>query len=172
MERKSSNLEVYPLVRMENGWSIPDEVLIGIWAQIVREGKLIDLFYDGTIKNEYDWMEFIKRAGTFPLLIVDKEKNAVVHIIWLKDCFDISAWIHHCSLGKYRRGVWETARDHWRQYFPNLKMLLGITPESNEKAVKILEKICKFTIVGKIPHMCYLAHEGKRVAGIISYFEL
>jgi len=171
MEQRSSNLEVYPLVRMENGWSIPDEVLIGIWAQIVREEKVKDLFYDGTINTEYEWMEFIKRPGTFPLLIVDKEKNTVVHIFWIKDCFDISAWIHHCGLGKYRRGAWEAARDHWRKYFPNLKMLLVITPESNTLTVKML-KMIKFVLIGKIPKICYMAYKNERVAGVIGYFEL
>lgn len=172
MEPKSSKFEVYPLVKLETGWSIPDEILLGIWAQIVEEGKDKILFYDATIKTPFEWMEFIKRAGIYPVLIVDNKNSQIVHISWLKDVFDVGAWAHHCSIGKYQRGAWEAARGYWKKYFPNLKLLLGMTPENNEKAIKFLEKICKFTVVGKIPLMCNLGYEGRRVGAVISYYEL
>lgn len=165
-----SRFEIYPLVQIDGKWTIPDEVLVGIWGQIVSEGKNKDLFYDGTVNTMFEWVEFLKRPGTFPILVVDKAKKIVVHIFWLKDIFDIGAWVHHCSVGKYQRGAWEAARDHWRKYFPHLKLLLGMTPETNEKTIRLLEKICKFTIVGKIPHMCnFIDH---RVTAVICYFEL
>ena len=165
-----SKFEIYPLVRRPDGWSIPDEVLVGIWDQIVAEGKKQDLFYDNTINTVFEWVEFLKRPGTYPLLIVDTKKKTVIHITWLKDVFDIGAWCHHCSVGQYRRGAWEAGRDHWRKYFPNLKLLLGMTPETNTQAIRFLEKICKFTIVGKIPQMCNFGDH--RVSAVISYFEL
>lgn len=167
-----SRFEIYPLVRVNGDWSIPDEVLLGIWNQIVAEGKLEDLFYDGTIKTPFEWMAFIKRPGTYPILIADKNKKTVVHIAWLKDVWDIGAWVHHCSLGKYQRGAWEASRDYWQKYFKHLKILLGMTPKVNETAVRFLQKICKFTIVGEIPQMCNMAYKGERVATILSYFEL
>lgn len=167
-----SRFEIYPLVQIDGQWTIPDEVLIGIWGQIVSEGKDKELFYDATIKTPFEWMGFIKRSGTYPVLVVEKKTKTVVHIAWLKDVFDIGAWAHHCSIGKYQRGAWEAVRDHWKKYFTTLKLLLGITPETNEKAVKFLQKICKFTIVGKIPLMCNMGYEGKRVSAVISYFKL
>lgn len=167
------NFEVYPLVQRESGeWSIPDEVLLGIWHQIDAEKKLKDLFYDNSIKTPIEWVTFIKSRGTCPALVVDKASNRIVHIFWLKDFFDVGAWVHHCSLGQYRRGAWETALDYWKTYFPRVKILLGLTPETNELAIKGLKKICKFNIVGPIPLMCNMAHEGKRVSGIVSYLEM
>lgn len=163
-----SQFEVYPLVKMESGWSIPDEVLLGVWQKIIEEDKLESLFYDGTIKTPFEWMEFIKRPGTYPILIV--KNNQVVHVSWLKDIFDVGAWAHHVSIGRYQRGAWEAGRDHWRKYYPNIKLLLGLTPETNEKAIKFLQKICKFTVVGKIPLMCQV--NGDRVGAIISYYEM
>lgn len=170
--KSNDKFEVYPLIQVEGKWTVPDEVLVGIWGQIVSEGKDKELFYDATIKTPFEWMEFIKRPGTYPILVVDKKKKTVVHIAWLKDVFDIGAWAHHCSVGKYQRGAWEAARDYWKKYFPNLKLLLGITPETNEPAIKFLQKICKFTVVGKIPLMCNMGYENKRVSAIISYYEL
>jgi hypothetical protein len=170
VKSKINKFEVYPLVKLEQGWSIPDEVLVGIWNQIVAEGKDKELFYDGSINTPFEWVEFIKRPGTYPILIANRVKKEVVHISWLKDVFDVGAWAHHCSLGKYQRGAWEAGRDHWKKYFTNLKLLMGMTPETNAKAIKFLQKICKFTIVGKIPHMCNMG--GYRVKGIVSYYEL
>jgi len=172
MEQKSSRFDLYPLVQINGQWSIPDEILAGIWKQIEAEDKVKDLMYDGTIKSAFDWVSFLKRPGTFPVLVVDREPKTVVHIAWLRDVFDIGAWAHHCSVGRYQRGAWEAVRDYWHGNFKGLKLLLGLTPETNEKAIKFLTKICKFTVVGKIPLMCNMAYLGKRVPAIISYHEL
>lgn len=173
MEPKLSKFEIYPLVKIEGQWTIPDEVLVGVWQQIVAEGKDKELFYDATIYTAFEWMEFIKRPGTYPVLVVDKKNKRVVHIAWLKDVFDVGAWAHHCSVGKYQRGAWEAVRDHWKQHFTNLKLLLGITPETNIKAVKFVQKICKFTVVGKIPQMCRMGYQdNQRISAVISYYEL
>lgn len=167
----SSKFEIFPYINVNGEWTIPDNVMAGVWGQIVKEDKAKHLFYDGTIKSEFDFIEFLRRPGTFPVLVVD-DKKQVVHIAWLKDCFEIGAWAHHCSVGPYQRGAWETVRDYWKKYFTNLKLLLGMTPKTNDKAVKFLKKICKFTVVGEVPHLCNMAYDGERVPGIFSYYEL
>lgn len=172
MEQKSSKFEIYPLVKMQDGWSIPDEVLIGIWAQIVSEGKDKIVFYDASVKTIFDWIEFAKRPDIFLILVANKQTKQIVHVFWLRDVFDIGAWVHHCSVGKYQRNAWEAARDYWRKYFPNLKLLMGMVPETNTKTIKMLKNIAKFTVVGKIPQMCNMGYEGKRVSSVLSYYEL
>lgn len=167
-----SRFIIYPLVPIKNGQhSISDETLIYIWKRIEDEGKVETLFYDGSVKNIQEWLNFIKQPGVFPIILWDDLKKKIAHIIWLKDAFDVSAWIHHCAIGNYQRGVWEAALTHWRK-FDHLKMLLGLTPKTNGKAVKILKNICKFTIVGEIPNTCNMVYQGERVPGILSYFEL
>jgi hypothetical protein len=47
-----------------------------------------------------------------------------------------------------------------------------LTPKVNNKAVKLLKKLCKFTVVGEIPWVCNMHYLGERVPGIISYYEL
>jgi hypothetical protein len=172
MGSRLSRYVIYPVVSLDNGkFSISDETLVNIWQTIEQEGKIESLFYDGSIKDVIDWIKFIKSPGIFPIIVWDSIKKKIVHILWLKDCFDLCAWVHHVSIGPYQRGVWEACRDHWKK-FDSLKLLLGLTPSTNPKAVKILKKICKFNIVGEIPWVCNMAYEGKRVSGIISYFEL
>jgi hypothetical protein len=172
MGPKSSRFTVYPLVPIAGGQhSISDETLIYIWKRIEEEGKIEQLFYDGSVTNIQEWLNFIKQPGMFPIIVWDNINNQIVHILWLKDAFDCSAWIHHCAVGNYRRGVWEASLEHW-QRFDSLKLLLGLTPKTNKKAVKILKGICKFTIVGEIPFVCNMHYEGKRVPGILSYFDI
>jgi hypothetical protein len=172
MESKSAKFTIYPLVPIGDGkHSISDETLIYIWKRIEQEGKVEQLFYDGSVKNIQEWLNFIKQPAMFPIIIWDNINNQIVHVAWLKDAFDCSAWIHHCAIGNYRRGVWEANLDHWKK-FNSLKLLLGLTPKSNEKAIKILKKICKFKIVGEIPFVCNMFYEGKRVSGILSYYDL
>jgi hypothetical protein len=173
MESKSnSKFTVYPLVPIGNGQhSISDETLIYIWKRIEQEGKIELLFYDGSVKTIQEWLNFIKQPGVFPIILWHNADKKIVHIIWLKDAFDCSAWIHHCAIGNYKRGVWEAAVEHFKQ-FDSLKLVLGLTPKSNEKAVKILKNICKFTIVGEIPLICNMKYADERVPGILSYYQL
>ena len=172
MVSKSAKFVIYPLVPIGDGkHSISDETLIFIWKRIEEEGKVETLFYDASVKDIQGWLNFIKQPGVFPVIIWDETHKKIVHISWLKDAFDVSAWVHHCAIGPYKRGVWEAVLEYWRS-FDNLKMLLGLTPKTNDKAVKILKKICKFTVVGEIPMVCNMVYQGERVPGILSYYQL
>src|SRR5512135_3042970 len=145
MEQKSSDrFAIYPIVSLGNGdYSISDETLVAIFEKIVEEKKLEQLFYDGSIRDIQGWLNFIKRRDVFPIIVWDVKAKKIVHIAWLKDVFDCCAWFHHCAIGPYQRGVWEASLEHWRKIC-NLKLLLGLTPKTNLKAVKILKKIGKF----------------------------
>ncbi len=144
--------------------------MAAIWLQLEQEGKVEHLFYDGSIKDITGWLTHMKAPGTFPLVVADIEQKRPVHVCWLKDVADGVAWAHHSATGRYRRGAWEAVIDYWSH--AELRMLLGMTPETNTQAVKFLTRICKFTIVGIIPEVCNMAYEGKRVGGVLSYYQL
>lgn len=173
MAQKSNDTKfyVYPIMPLGDGCSIADSTLIYIWERIEEEGKVEHLFYDGMIRDKESWLSFIKRPDIFPVIVWNQETKTIAHIAWLKDLFDVCGYAHHCSIGKYQRGAWEAVRDFWKQ-FDSLKILLGLTPKTNERAVKFLEKICKFKIVGEIPLVCNMSYRGERVPGILSYYEL
>ncbi len=164
------NLEVYPYVHTGEGWSISDSVMAAIWLQLEQEGKVEHLFYDGIVRDITGWLAHLKQPGLFAAVVADTVQARPVHIVWLKDIWDGVAWAHHTSIGNYRRGVWETVIDYWSKF--ELRLLLGLTPETNEKAIKFLSKICKFTIVGTIPGLCHMAYEDRRVGGVVSYYQL
>jgi hypothetical protein len=163
-----SNLQVYPYVATEHGWSISDSVMAAIYLQLEQEDKIRHLFYDGSLTDVSAWLQYVKLPGTFLIIVADIDRKIPVHIVWLKDASDGVAWAHHCALGKYCRGVWEKVIEYWKSMPINI--VLGLTPESNVKAVKFLTKICKFTVVGRVPYVCNMVYENRRVGGIFSYF--
>lgn len=166
-----NNLQIFPYVAIEGGWSLSDSVMTAIFLQLEQEGKIEHLFYDGSVRDVIGWLEFIKRPGNFIVVVADMEAQRPIHIAWLNNVADGVAWAHHASLGKYKRGVWELIRDYWAETGV-IRLLLGLTPVTNEKAVKFLQKICKFEVVGEIPDICNLAYEAMRVPGVVSYFKL
>ena len=162
------SLEIFPYVCIDSQWSLSDSVMSAIWLQLEQEGKIEQLFYDGAIRDVTGWLHHLKQPRIFAAVIADMDKGVPVHMAWLTDVADGVAWAHHTAIGKYCRGVWEKYLEYWKTF--NLRILLGMTPETNELAVKFLKKICKFTIVGVIPQICNMAYEDRRVGGVISYY--
>jgi hypothetical protein len=173
MESKSNSLLVWPYVidQERHEWSIPEELLIEIWNRLVSEDKIKWVFHDGSIQDGFSFLVFLQTPGVFPLVVMDAEKRQPVHIAWLTDVGRQHAFVHHCSVGKYRRGTWETMTAYWKG-LGAIKILLGLTPADNKRAVKFVEKICRANIVGAIPGICYVAQANKFVSGVMSYYEL
>jgi hypothetical protein len=174
MELKSNKYVIYPLIPFGNpedgAFNISDEILVAIWEMIEAENKVEDLFYDGSIRDAAGWLHYLKSPGTHPIIVWNTEEKKVVHVAWLKDTFDCCGWLHHCSIGPFRRSAWRTALEFY-QKLDGMQLLLGLTPKVNEKAVRVL-KLMGWTIVGEVPWVCNMAYQDKRVSGIFSYFQL
>lgn len=165
--------QVYPYAQ----GNIPDEILAQIWQQMVDEGKAQKVFYNGFIVNAFDFVGFMKGGGVLPILIVDNETRAICHIAWISDFGDGHACLHHCSLGKFKRGAAKAILAYYDQFKdpttgkPAFEVLVGITPENNEGAVRVA-KLMGFKILSpSIPLLCNDVYTGKRVAGVISYYQ-
>jgi len=141
--------------------------MAAIWLQLEQEDKVEHVFYDGSVRDVTGWLAHLKQPRVFPLVVADMDAGKPVHVAWLTDVCDGVAWVHHAALGKYRRGAWEAMIEYWDQ--TPLHILLGMTPETNEKSIKFMQKVCKSTIVGIIPQICNLAYEARRVGGVIGY---
>lgn len=167
--------QVIPLIRQEDGtYNLPDEFLAYIWNQLCIENKEKLLFYDGSIKTLQEWLNFIKLPGNFVYFAFNG--NAPVHVAWMNNPGPGTVWTHHSSIGKFHRGAPLAIIDLWRTFKnedgnPTLRLLLGLTPKLNEKAVKFVKTI-RFQIVGEIPQLCHLYYENRFCPGIISFLEL
>lgn len=144
---------------------------MGIWNQIIAENKYHDLFYDGTVKDLREWLEYIYNKNNHVSLVLDNAGH-IYHIAWINKFSNGHGFLHHCSLGNYNRGTWPTLKAYFQGMMfndqPVIKTLMGVTPESNTKAVRLL-KIIGWTILGTIPGICYLANENKHVGGVVSF---
>ena len=156
-----------PLVKTDNGLSIPAEVMVGVWQQIVAEGKQDLLFYDGSVKNLKEWIDYIYNPQNHVVLIIDNLGH-IYHVCWLNKFYQGHGFVHHCSLGKYNRNTWPTLRDYWKS-MEIINTVLGVTPVTNQAAVKLL-RVIGWTELGVIPGLCYLAKESRHVGGVISFY--
>jgi hypothetical protein len=146
--------------------------MIGIWEQIIQEGKKESLFYDGSVKDLKEWIDYIYCPANHVALVIDNE-GEIYHIAWINKFSNKNGFLHHCGLGKYNRQSWPVLKKFWSDMRdinnkPVIHTLLGVTPESNTKAIK-LTKMLGWTIMGKIPGICYISHNNRYEPGWISY---
>lgn len=168
--------QIFPIVMTQGQLNIPDDVLAGIWRQMVEEEKAQKVFYNGYITSVYDFINFIKNSGVLPILIADNETESFVHIAWISDYGGGHACMHHCSLGNFKRGAGKAILKYYELFQdpeaggPAFQVLIGITPENNNAAVRVA-KLMGFKIVGTVPMLCHDVYADKRVGGVISYYQ-
>jgi len=170
-----SAYHVIPLQTSSGRFSISDDSLLAIWRQIVAEEKVESLFYGGGIDTPQHFLNFIKSPQLIASIVMDVRENAPCAIGWLTNAAGGSAFVHYCVLGRPSRAAGRALLDHWCSFRgPDGKrlfhVLLGITPETHEAALRVL-RIMGFTSIGTIPHYCQCAYEGGWRGGVISYFE-
>ncbi len=164
------DLKLWPLIKYEDKWTIPDSVLIDIWDKMVLDKNVEIVFYDACIKDRDEWLRFIKDPHVFPVIVTgDKE---TIGLGWLTEVWQGTAQVHFCYLNRLMLKAGKMVLEHWNNVFRNhLHVLWGITPETYETVLKIIHK-WGFISIGTIPKMCCLAYEGKRVGAVISYYLL
>ena len=168
--------QVFPIVMVQGQLNIPDEVLASVWGQMVEEGKAQKVFYNGYITSVYDFINFIKTGGVLPILIADNETESFVHIAWISDYGGGHACLHHCSLGKFKRGAAKAILRYYELFKdpesdgPAFHVLIGITPENNIAAVRVA-KLMGFKVIGAVPMLCHDIYADESVGGVISYYQ-
>jgi len=168
--------EVFPLVAEHGQFNIPDEVLAGIWNTMVAEGKAQKVFYNGYVTSVYDFINFLKTGGVIAILIGDNETNSFCHIAWISDYGEGHACLHHCSLGKFKRGAAKAILAYYGQFKnstgePTFESMIGITPENNEAAVRVARLMGFKMLSPTIPMLCNDVYAGQKVGGVISYYQ-
>ena len=157
--------------------NIPDEALAAVWAQMVSEGKAQKVFYNGYVTSAFDFVNFLKTGGVIPIIIYDNEQKAPCHIAWISDYGDGHACLHHCSLGKFKRGAGKAILKYYGDFtIPEtgaytFETMVGITPENNEAAVRVARLMGFKMLAPAIPGLCNDVYAGKRVNGVISYYQ-
>jgi hypothetical protein len=154
--------------------NVPDEILAAIWENMQAQGKDKIVFYNGHIKTLFDWISFVHDPSNHFVLVMDTEEEAICGVTWINCLEDRAAKLHFCIIGPYKRGMGEAAMQvydsyKWTDGTPLLQLLIGLTPECYESALKLV-KMMGFKVVGTIPDACYLAYEDRRVGGVVTYY--
>lgn len=149
--------------------------LAHVFNLISKAGLIERVFYDGKIRREDAFIAEMLAPGTLPFLITDGD--TVAAFSWLNDITSRMARTHFVILPEY----WgkDTHKEIGSQlygYILNCKdaggylfdCLYGIIPKSNLLAIKAALN-CGWQKCGEIPKACYLAREGKSIAGILVY---
>ena len=168
-------LNIIPMYEENGSPNFSDILLAQLFRRIVREDTLDKIFYDGSIRNTNDFIQFFRNSEHEIYFVEYKGKE--VGFFWLNSFKHKSAFINYCFYKEFwgdkalkiSRLTIEFIFQRKDQHDEHLvDVLLGLTPASNKLAIKFLLKN-GMTTIGKIPGLLYDASTGAIVDGILSY---
>lgn len=168
----SSRYQVVPVTPA----TLPREGLRDIWRRIVAENKVKSLFYGGGVETFEDFEAELGVARVAAVVVVDTTEARPALLAWLTNLGGGSAFAHYCALGLPRREAGRAVLDYWARLVdesgrPLIEVLLGITPETHQAALRVT-RIMGFTNGCTIPRYCIVADPPGRVGGVLSYCTL
>jgi hypothetical protein len=170
------NLQPWPYVQFNGEWSIPDIILGLVWKKLEENGKIEELFYEGGMRTVVEFIEFFQNPNRFLIFVADADSKKVIAIGFLTNFDSNKAYVHFSFIDEFEPSAGKVAIDFWRQMTDGngnkvLDVLIGVTPESYPKVIKIINK-WGFQVIGTIPLICNMFYKNKKEGGIISYLTL
>lgn len=164
---------VLPIEPLGNGWNVPDDALASLWRRMVAADRVTRTFYAGGISTPDEFLRFVKSPDVAACIVIDEEARQPSVLAWLTNIENAAAFAHYCVLGRPSRAAGRAVLTFWERMRlpdgePLLELLLGITPEIHEPALRVLQ-ILGFTSIGVIPRYCNCVYAGGRCGAVISY---
>ncbi len=167
-------MDLIPYVKIDNDWSLGDDIFVLAFSLMVRDGTLEDVFYDGGVKTAKDLQIMFQDSVNLPVFIV--EDGSLLGIAWLNGLAGSSAMAHFCL---YREVFGEKSLEIGNKMidylfdFPGeqgklFDVLIGMIPSFNSKAINYVQKI-GFVKVGEIPFVAHHKYKNKKYPMIITY---
>jgi len=166
---------VFPLRNQNGGQTLADNALAALWKQVLLEERQDLLFYAGGIHTAADFLAFVKKDDLEVCFVVDTQTSQLRGFAWLTEMSGGKAFAHYCFLGVPHRAIGRAVVNFWCNLRrPDgqalLYVLLGITPEFHNKAVRFI-RIIGFTKLDTIPGY-FEDHKGSgRSGAIISHYD-
>ncbi|MBU0729790.1 MAG: hypothetical protein KKE17_04230 [Proteobacteria bacterium] len=173
--RMNKGIDIIPFYENDGTQNFSDRYMAQVFRRIVREETIYKVFYDGSVRNTTDFIEFFRDKGIEMFFVEFNGKEA--GFFWINKFKNKSAFINYC----YYRDFWggdslEISKLTIEFIFGRknlhgehlVDVLLGLTPANNKLAIQFLLKN-GMTIIGKVPGMLYDSGEGINVDGIFSY---
>ena len=174
---KKKGLDIIPIYRNDSTLNFSEKYMAQIYRRIVREETVHKIFYDGSVTNTNDFIEFIKNKEN-EIYFVEYDGDEV-GFFWLNKFRQKSAFITYCFYKSFKgekalkisklciEFLFDRTDSHGEYV---LDVLLGLTPSNNKLALKFLHKN-GMTILGKIPGFLYDYFIDKKIDGIFSYIQ-
>ena len=162
------NLIVWPYLKIENNWTISDEIISAAWDKMVGLNRVEPTWYDGSVKTREEFDAFLRDPYLFPVFVADADTMRLWVIAWLNDIVDGTARAHFCYLDRYHSDVFDKVLDYWKK-IESLRVITGITPESYKLVLRIIQR-GGFQTAGTIPQICNMHYENRREGAVVSYY--
>ena len=163
-----------PYVEINGQKTITDEQIRSIWNQLVKDGTEKVVFYESGVKNEEEFLKWVKNPNN--LMVFPIREDKLMGVAWINGINGNYAFGHFAffkeSAGKYTIDMGKEILDYWFSIpgddGPLFEVILGLIPEFNQKALHYIEKL-GFERVGRIPRI--VNRNGNKEAAILSYYE-
>lgn len=163
-------LTVWPYIKNQGIWTIPDPVIIGVWNKLCELDRVKATWWDASIVTQEDFIKFMQDPFIFPAIIVDRDEVRFKVLAWLSEFNNGVARAHFCYLDKYDLDVGKMMVNFWRK-LGSVKVIIGTIPESYKAALKFIDRL-GFHVLGIIPQICDMTYLNRREGGVISYYLL
>jgi len=155
-------------------YTFEDSYIAQLFRRVVRDGTVGNVFYDGSIQNTNDFMNFFKDKDNeiYVLFYDDKEAG----FFWLNSFRQRTSFVTYCIFkdfwGKNSLEIFQTGisqilnrKNEFDEYITDV--LLSLTPANNKWVIQFLTK-AGLVILCKIPQ-CIVLHGGTVEEGVLLY---
>jgi hypothetical protein len=173
-----SDFVLIPYIEVNGSWALPDDAMKGLYRMMVKEKTSRKVWYSGSVQSEDDFVRVSKSMGTHTVIILTKDGKPGA-ISWLNNFLAASAQIHFVLFrevwGEKSQEVGQMALDYFfglknKDGDPFLKVLMGITPESYDLAIRYIKSL-GVTVIGTIPNFLHNYYTNETMGAVISYLE-
>ena len=162
-------MSMYRIRSLGRRQELTEPTLEMLWAKIQADGLAETLFYDGSVRDEYDFICAMMNRTTCPWLVTCDGRFALFS--WLNDAEGRAMRIHFTMFKESwggRRNAADVAR-HFVSYVLTrrdadgclLDTLYGLTPTSNRLACRFVQR-AGMEKIGILPNAVNLFFQGRR----------
>ena len=163
-----------PFCDHSGNYSYQDSYIAQLYRRVVRDGTVGNVFYDGSIQNTNDFVEFFKDKNNEIYVLFYDEREA--GFFWLNSFRQRTSFISYCifkdfwgqkALDIVHSGTSQilNRKNEFDEYITDV--LLNLTPVNNKWGINFLTK-AGLAILCKIPQ-CIVLHGGTVEEGVLFY---
>jgi len=161
-------IQIIPYLEVDGIRTLKDSDIYELFVLMKSEGKLEQVFYDGSVKTPDDFLLMFKRLDNW-LYVFMNQDDRPVGFFWINNFEGSSCRVHFCffnNVGKNLLRVAISGLEHIAKYF---RLIRGVTPLYNRTACKLVQK-SGMRVLGVEPDRIYNYYTGKTEPALITYY--